>query len=118
MRKPHTKLSTRVRTVPLGRVFSDAPSNPSDGYFGTLLDETTTWAATRALEHKSATEVFAFVSDTIAMLERQTGHKLKRFASDGGKEYDDDMFRSWFLSTGAIWEYIDEQGFATTRWSW
>ena len=44
--------------------------------------------------------MFAFVSEIVAMLNPQTGHKLKRFRSDGGSEYDNALFRNWFVSTG------------------
>ena len=54
MGKPHTKPSTRVSMVPLGRLFPDVTGNASDGYYVTLLLEATTWAATRALVHESA----------------------------------------------------------------
>ena len=74
-------------------MFSDVTGNPSDGYFVSLLCDATTWAASRALLHKSASEVFAFVSETVGMLERQTGHKLERLRTDGGSEYDNALFR-------------------------
>ena len=104
MGKPHTSLSSNVSTVPLGRVFSDVTSNTSDGFPVTFLDESPKWAASRALVHKSAAEVFAFVSETAAELERQTGHKLKRLRTDGGGEYDNALFREWFARTGIVWE--------------
>ena len=104
MGKPHTMLSTRVATEPCGRMFSDVTGNPSDGFFVTLLCEHTTWAASRALVHKSAAEVLAFISDTVAMLERQTGFKLKRLRTDGGAEYDNALMRAWCASSGVIHE--------------
>ena len=104
MGKPHTTLSTRVANEPCGRMFSDVTGNPSDGFFVTLLCEHTTWAASRALVHKSATEVLAFISDTVAMLERQTGFKLKRLRTDGGAEYDNALMRAWCASSGVIHE--------------
>ena len=104
MGKPHTSLSSNVSTVPLGRVFSDVTGNASDGFHVTFLDESTKWAASRALVHKSAAEVFAFVSETTAELERQTGHKLKRLRTDGGGEFDNALFREWFAKTGIVWE--------------
>ena len=78
MGKPHTTPSTRLSTVPLGRAFSDVTGNATDGYFVTFLCEAAKWAASRALMHKSAAEVFAFISETVATLERQTGYNLKR----------------------------------------
>ena len=33
MGKPHTTLSTRVATEPIGRMFSDVTGYPSDGYY-------------------------------------------------------------------------------------
>ena len=47
-------------------------------------------------------QVFAFVSDTCAVLECKTDNKSKHFRSHGDKEYDNAMLRSWFVTTGAV----------------
>ena len=38
------------------------------------------------------------------MLEEQTGHVLKQFRTDGGREYKHTLFAQWLASKGAVWE--------------
>ena len=38
------------------------------------------------------------------MLETQTGFKLERFCTDGGREFDNALFAKWLSHTGGVWE--------------
>ena len=60
--------------------------------------------AYRALLHKSASEVFAFITETVAILERHTSHTLIRLRMDGGSEYDNALFRDWCAKNGVVHE--------------
>lgn len=102
--KPHTTPTSNPALQPLGRVFCDVTGNPTEGFYVTMLDEHTKWGAGGPVPQKTAVEVHKFVSGVVAMLEAQTGYRLLRFRTDGGREFDNAVFAKWLSEKGAIWE--------------
>ena len=67
-------------------------------YFITMNDDATAATWVEGLKYKS--ETYKKVTKWITLLENQTGHKLKRWRTDWGREFDNEKFKKYFDEKG------------------
>ena len=92
-------------------MFADITGNPTDGFYVTMLDQYTKWAAASQVVHKSPEDVLEFVSATVEMLETQTGCRLKCFRTDKGREFDNHLVSLVSCSTHIVWRVLSSVTF-------
>ena len=104
-RTPFPKIQPSDKTtVPLFRVFSDicGPINPisfgNAKYVLTFNDQATGYSWIYFIPNKASNTVLALFKRWLAMVERQSGKKLKFFFTDGGKEYTGETVKNTFTT--------------------
>ena len=76
----------------------DVPSLSGSEYFLSFVDDKSRYVWAYILKHKS--EVFEKFMEWKAMVELQTGKKLKKLRSDNGGEYLSEQFTNYFKKNG------------------
>jgi len=102
-RKPFPKISER-KTEILDIVHTDlcgpmrTESNGKSKYFFTFIDDSSRWCETRFIRNKN--EVLKIFKEYKALVERQTGRKIKCLQSDNGTEYCNTEFDNYLRECG------------------
>ena len=76
----------------------DVPSLSGSKYFLSFIDDKSRYVWAYILKHKS--DVFEKFIEWKAMVEKQTGKKLKKLRSDNGGEYLSEQFTNYFKKEG------------------
>ena len=107
--RPHPPKETTRSPIPIGVVHRDAfgPLRTTcyggGEYFVTFTDEYTRKIWVYVLRRKS--EVYETVMEWVHMVERESGHKVKRVRSDNGGEYVSSRIEQLCKDAGIVQEY-------------
>lgn len=100
--------STSATHAPLELLHTDlcgpmpVPSTGGNTYFLTILDDFTNFSFVYPLSSKS--DATAVIITAVTMLERQTGHTVKRIRSDNGGEFTNSTLGDFYKSKGILAE--------------
>lgn len=108
-RKPH-HTSQRVKVNKIGEMIHTDVCGPMNvesprgsRYFVLFKDDLSGYRTVFFMRHKS--EVYEKFRAYKAMVETQTGNRIKRFRSDNGKEYVNKVFESFLKEHGIVHEF-------------
>ena len=108
-RTPFPKSGRERAEEPLGLVHSDLCgkiSSPSLGqaeYFVTFIDDKTHYVWVSVVKHKH--QVFQKFVEWKALVEKSSGHKIKKFRTDNGGEYMSAEFENYLKKEGIEHQY-------------
>lgn len=71
-------------------------------YFMAITDEATDFTMTFTLANKESSKTLECIKEAITYLERQTGNKVKKVKCDGGKEFINNNWESYFSEKGIL----------------
>ena len=99
-RQGHPATAAASKLERIEKLAIDVRGTPDEGYTVIAIDLCTQWACGLGVTTKSSDDTLPFMQSVVAMLERQTGMKVKCIICDGGKEFMNNAWDEWLASTG------------------